>query len=242
MTDPRQAAESVVAEVVDAVGDRLEGALLYGSVPRGEAVEGVSDVNVLLVLDTAGPAELGDIAPLVKRWSGAGNTAPLVVSDEEWRDGADAFVIELSDMLDAGVLLHGRDPRAGLGVNRPALRLQAERELRGKLIQLRTGLMLAADSPGDAGRLLLTALPSFTTYLRAALRLGTGTAPSATGAVIEQGCRLIGADPDAFGQCWDARTQKRWVRPHLHDPLVQGYYDTAEKAVAYVDAFTEDGR
>jgi glycosyltransferase involved in cell wall biosynthesis len=37
-----------------AVGERLRAALLFGSVARGEWIEGVSDVNVLVLLDQLG--------------------------------------------------------------------------------------------------------------------------------------------------------------------------------------------
>jgi Nucleotidyltransferase domain len=240
MADPKSTAHKLTTELEKAAAGALRSVVLYGSVARNEAVPGVSDINLLVLLDRANPVELGHLAPLVRRWAQAGNTAPLLLSWNEWRDGADAFAIEAADMRDAHQVLAGADPISGLEVHGAALRLQAERELRGKLIQLRTGMMLVAHRPSDIGRLLLTALPSFTTYLRAALRLGEGAAPAATANVIERGCRLVGAAPEALARCWDARKSGRGLKCALDDPLVAHYYEIAEKTVAYVDAFPQE--
>lgn len=239
MADPKSTARKLTAELEKAAAEALRSVVLYGSVARNEAVA-ASDVNLLVLLDRANPVELGHLAPLVRRWAQAGNTAPLLLSWDEWRNGTDAFAIEAADMRDAHEVLAGADPIADLEVHGTALRLQAERELRGKLIQLRTGMMLAAHRPSEIGRLLLTALPSFTTYLRAALRLGEGTVPPTTPEVIQRGCGLVGAAPEALQRCWDARQGGTALKCPLDDPLVAQYYDIAEKTVAYVDAFPQE--
>jgi predicted nucleotidyltransferase len=56
MADPRKQpktlATSFVEELKGAAGDRLQAATLFGSAARGEWIEGVSDVNVMVLLDT----------------------------------------------------------------------------------------------------------------------------------------------------------------------------------------------
>lgn len=115
------------------------------------------------------------------------------------------------------------------------MRLQAERELRGKLLQLQTGLLVAASAPADVGALLLQSIPSFTTYMRTALRLsGTGV-PASTPEVINHATRLVGGSADAYRRVWDARVGKQQLKLAVDDPLVDSYYDTAEKLADYVD-------
>src|SRR5690606_15812374 len=108
---------------------------------------------------------------------------------------ADVFAIELTDMRDAHVILHGRDPLAELEVNPSDLRLQVEREIRGKLVQLREGMLIAAEDVEATGRLLSVALPSFVTYLRSTLRLVGRPVPDTSPEVVREAGTLIGVDP-----------------------------------------------
>src|SRR3989442_10849788 len=73
----------------------------------------------------------------MRAWTRAGHTAPLILSEREWRESADAFPIEYEDMRDAHRLLAGRDPWPGIQVDRGQLRRQLEHELMGKLVRLR---------------------------------------------------------------------------------------------------------
>ncbi len=242
MPDPRQSARELTEGLLQAVGENLRSVVLHGSVARGEAVRGVSDINVMVLLAHADPPALEPLSALARRWTTAGNSAPLLLTWEEWRRAADVFAIEAADMRQSHEVLHGDDPVTPLPIDTDSLRLQAERELRGKLIQLRAGCLLAADEPGDVGGVLLTALPSFTTYLRATLRLTGREVPAATPDVIRQACALVDARPEPFLRAWDARTQRRMLRPNLDDPLVHGYFDVAVKTAAFVDAFKSEAK
>lgn len=240
MEDPKKVAEELSRAYAELFGERLRSALLYGSVARGEAIGGVSDINVLLLLDRLDPATLRAASPLARRWSGAGNAAPLFMTWDEWQSASDVFGIELADMRDAHIMLHGSDPLAGLEVERRALRLQAERELRGKLLQLREGLLLAATDGKEIGRLLAVALPSFVTYLRAALRLAGRAVPIRTAAVIEEATALVNAPGDAFLEVARARSEGKALDLAVESPVVDGYFALAEQTARFVDSLSED--
>jgi len=239
MTHPKETAERFAEELGAVLGPRLRSVVLHGSVARGEAVPGVSDINLLVLLDLVDPSALRLASPLARRWLDAGNSAPLVASWNEWEESADAFAIEVADMRDAHVVLRGADPIVHLPEDRASLRLQAERELRGKLVQLRTGLLLSAERPQEIGALLLRALPSFTTYFRAILRLDGRTPPATTEAVIQETGRLAGFDPASLERAWQARRAARPLKPAVDDPLTTGYYAAVVRATEYVDSLAE---
>jgi hypothetical protein len=202
-----------VAELRGALGDALDSIVLYGSVARGEASEAVSDVNLLMLLQAASRSELMRGAAVAQRWREEARAVPLLFTPDEWRRSADVFPIEIADMQDHHRVLVGADPVVGLPVSHGNLRLQVERELRGELAQLRRGVFLAANQPGDLGRLLLGAAPSLATFLRAALRLAREPVPVpvATPAVIRAACAHIGATPEAFLEVWEARVRPAFV-------------------------------
>src|SRR5690606_5502742 len=124
--DPLDSARKLTAELDRLLGGRLRSVVVYGSVARGEAIEGVSDVNVLVLLDRVDPETLRRLSPVAQKWAGAGITPPLLMAWPEWRRGADAFASELADMKDAHVMVHGEDPLRSLDVDPVELRLQAE--------------------------------------------------------------------------------------------------------------------
>lgn len=239
MKDPKQNATSFARELAARLGERLQSALLYGSVARGEAVPGTSDINVLVLLDRIDGDVLRSASPLARRWAETGNTAPLFMATTEWRRAADAFAIELADMHDAHEVVYGADPLVGLEVDPGELRLQAERELRGKLLQLREGMLLAAEDEEALGRLLLVALPSFVTYMRAALRLAGREVPLDSESVVRAAADLVGGDPTAFLEAWQARRRGRPIRARIGGPLLDGYYALAESTAAFVDTYSE---
>ncbi len=241
MKDGRVVAQRLVDELKRVFGARLECAVLFGSVARGESVEGVSDVNVMLLLDDIETATLAQAAPIAQRWAKEGHTPPLIMEREQWKRASDVFAIELADMLDAHVLLHGEDCVAGGRATLTDLRAQAERELRGKLLQLQTGLLMSEGDPLLLGTLLKKALPSFTTYLRAVIRLARRTVPSTTVQVIREGMQLVGGTPDAWLEVWQARARKQALRVGLRDSIVEQYHAAAEQTAAYVDNLREVG-
>lgn len=237
MTDPRKIAAQLGSDLAATLGEALHGVTLFGSVARGEYVEGVSNINVLVLVDDIGPAMLRRVAPIGERWAAEG-LAPLLMEDEEWRRASDVFTIELLDMRDAHEVLRGRDPLGEMPADSGPLRLQAERELRSKLLLLRSGLMRTASIPEGTGALLIAALPSFLTYLRAALRLAGRTVPAASAELIEAGTALVGADPGGFVAALEARTTLSEWKIAIDDAVVESYNNTAERTAAFVDTFT----
>lgn len=237
--DPTETARLFAGELAAALREELRSVLLYGSVPRGEAIPGVSDINVLVLVDRVRLPLLRRVSGLARRWTEAGNTAPLFLGWHDWEHSADAFAVEVADMQRWHEVLRGEDPLADLPLVHAALRHQLEHELRGKMVQLHEGLMLVAEEPEEVGRLLLAALPSFTTYLRAALTLADRPISPSTEAMVPEAAALVSGDPDAFLVCWRARCERRSPRVGLKDSLVEGYYRLVERTVAWVDGLLD---
>jgi predicted nucleotidyltransferase len=237
MADPGRLAEAFVDEFAESVGDRIRAAALFGSAARGEWVEGVSDVNVLILVDRIDGRLLERGAPAAKAAVGRGLT-PLLMAVHEWERASDVFAIELADMRDACRTLRGDDPAgAGAFVQPSLLRLQAERELRAKLVHLHAGMLMGADDPVRLGQLLVHALPSFATYLRAALRLAGHPVPPSMAGVIGAGCELVGADAAPFLAVNEARAGGNDFEVRLGDGIADEFNTAAEQLAAYIDAF-----
>ncbi|MGH7576009.1 MAG: hypothetical protein ACREM1_12905 [Longimicrobiales bacterium] len=236
MKEPRKAAQDLARDLAGEFGDELRSVLLYGSITRDEYVDGVSNVNVLVLLNDISTRTFTRAGPLAHQWEKVG-LMPMLLEREEWARASDVFAVEVLDMIGAHEVLHGDDPLDGLTVSKDALRLQAERELRVKLIGLHGAMLHASDSASTIGEILVAALPSFLTYARTALRLAGQDAPAASRDVIEGAAALIGFDPSGLAAALDARRRNGKWKVSLADAVVDRYHSAAEQMAAYVDRF-----
>lgn len=239
MKDPIEIAERFAERLAEVYGPALRSIILYGSVPRGEAVAGFSDINMLIVVERIRPADLERVTPLARRWIVELRCAPMLIGADEWPRAGDAFAIEVSEMLDHRRVVMGDDPVVGVEVDRSSLRSQAEHELRGRLVQLHEALMLVALEPERVGGVLLTALPSFATYFRSALRLAGRPAPARMEEAVRAVAALVGGTPDGCLAVVDGRRSRQPPRLSVADPVTTTYYDLVRRVLAYVDDFEE---
>src|SRR5205807_1158775 len=132
------------------------------------------------ICDTVDDALFATLAPAMRAWTRAGHPAPLILTEREWRESADAFPIEYEDMRDAHRLLAGRDPWPGIQVDRGQLRRQLEHELMGKLVRLRQAYAALHEDPKQLARVVVGSAGGFFTMLRAVLRLAGRPVPASS--------------------------------------------------------------
>ena len=228
-------AEEFARKLTEVYGDELVSVVLYGSAARGDYREGVSDLNILVLLDAMDPAVIRRGTELARGWAAEGNPPPLMLSEGEWRASADVFPIEYGDMRDAHVVLLGEDPFDGLVVDWEHLRLQCEHELKSKQIQLREQYLLLASDSAGLGSLLTQSFPTFLTLFRAGLRLAGAEVPRDPLLAIEAVAASAAFDPTAFRDVLNARTAGGPFTPAPEDPVVTGYLTSVARTTAWLD-------
>lgn len=228
-------AEQLAQELARTYGDGLVSAVLYGSAARGDFHEGVSDLNVLVLLRDTAPATLRRGAALARAWVEEGSPPPLVMGIDEWRRSADVFPIELSDIRDAHRVLHGEDPFVGIRIDPADLRHQCEHELKGKHIQLRERYLFSSVEPEELGQVLKKSLSTFLVLFRAVLRLLGEEGVRDPEQVIRRTAERAGFDPASLLEILRARREARRFHPHAEDRVVVGYLDAVARVVDFVD-------
>jgi hypothetical protein len=237
----RSQAEEFTRKLERAFGDALVSVLLYGSAARGEYREGVSNLNLLVVLRFTDAATLRRGSALAREWSQAGNPPPLVLGEAEWRESADVFPIEYSDIRDAHVVLHGANPFAGLQIEWRDLRLQCEHELKSKQIRLREHYLLVEEGE-ELGKLLVQSFPTFLTLFRSGLRLAGREVPRSADEVIVAIAGLAGFDAEPFRAVQNARSgDGTRFAPAPDDPVVTGYIDAVKRTTQWLDGLDATG-
>jgi hypothetical protein len=187
-----------------ALGARLVTLLLYGSAARRSDGSESSGMNTLLVVaggDGAADATLFErLADPVRVWIAAGHPPPLILTEREWRESADAFPIEYEDIRDAHRVLAGRDPWSGITVQRDHVRRQLEHELKGKLVHLRQAYAAQWGQPKRLAELVADTRPGFLTMLRATLRLAGRVPPTDAEDLVRAAAALIGFAADGLAE------------------------------------------
>lgn len=228
-------ANAFVEGLREAYGDVLVSAVLYGSAARGDYHEGISDLNMLVLLRATGPATLRRASPLARDWAKQGNPPPLILGADEWHRSADAFPIEFADIQAAHRVLHGIDPFAEVVIDREHLRLQCEHELKGKQIQLREGYLLSAEQPKELGTLLVRSFSTFLVLFRTVLRLAGAPVSHDPEETVAELARRVGFNPEPLREILRARRSGGKLRPAADDPVVAGYLDAVAQTVEFVD-------
>ncbi|MBI5832466.1 MAG: nucleotidyltransferase domain-containing protein [Armatimonadetes bacterium] len=184
-----------------ALGWRLVSVYAYGSALRGGYRPGVSDLNILAVLDHVEAGDLRAVAAVVKP-----PVTLAVIGEEEVPDLLAVTPLTLLDIKDAHLLIAGRDILAEGSAERPAIATQVRLELRDKLAQLRADGLAAAAQPKRLPGLLVGHAASLLHTLRGLTRLA-GLPPSAR---PESWPEPLGIAPDDLTQILDlARGQAR---------------------------------
>lgn len=230
--------EQFAAEVSRALGDRLVALLLYGSWARGTHVPDRSDVNTLLICDAADDALFAALAPAMREWSRAGRPAPLILTEREWRESADAFPIEYEDIRDAHRLLAGRDPWPGIQVDQGELRRQLEHELMGKLVRLRQAYAALHEDPKQLARVIVGSAGGFFTMLRAVLRHAGRPAPASPAELLRSAGALIGFAADALAPLVQHALGGPMPRFGKDDALAGAYLGVVARTAEYVNGLT----
>lgn len=230
-------AQAYARDLAGAYGEALVSVVLYGSAARGEYREGVSDLNLLVLLADTDARTLRRGSALARAWAAENNPPPLLMTDAEFRGSADVFPMELADMADAHVVLHGENPFHDLEIRPDDLRLQLERELKGSWIRLRTRYLSDSGDAKTFQPMLLKSLSTFLVFFRTVLRLSGHPGTRDPETVLAETAARVGFDPAPLLEIQRARSgaAKLDVRPD--SAVVTGYLEAVARVVEYVDRF-----
>ena len=129
--------KKVLAQIRKPLDGHIDAVILYGSLAREEYIEGHSNINLLIILQSCSLENLQHCCRLSERWKKDGVVAPLVLTNQELSQSFQLFPIEYFEMKENHVLLEGRDPFLTLHVDDHMLAQHSQRELSGNLLRVR---------------------------------------------------------------------------------------------------------
>lgn len=232
--DMNKKVEEFATRLERSLGDNLVSLLLYGPAVRAE---GRSAPTTLLVVRDAAPASLRCIEEHVGEWAKKGHPPPLIFAEWEWAECADVFPIEIEDMREAHRLLRGTDPLDGVLTTKEDLRRELEREVRGKLLQLRTEFAAAASDGKALGSLLTDSAATFFILFRATLRLADRTPPMESAELVRETADLAGFDGTAFDWILGKLAGRKQPNLKPYDEVGDRYVEQIERLAHFVDSY-----
>jgi len=155
----------------DLFGNDLITVALYGSAARGTYRKGVSDINVLVLLENSSPRKIFEMGSAIKTFLRKYRVNPRVMTREEFESSADVFPLEYGDIKDAHEILYGDAEILNIDLAHAHLRYELEEKIRGAVGDIRYLILASGGNEKTLGKLIALWSGLCGTILRGLLRL-----------------------------------------------------------------------
>ncbi len=209
--------------------------ILYGSAARGDYVHRKSDINFLVILTETGIKSIDRTLDLLKKWRKRAVTTPLFLTPEYIRSSLDSFPLEFWDMQKFHQIVYGEDLLRGLEIRRSDLRLQCEREVKGKLLHLRQNFLNSEKKAERLRILLVLSVPSFSTIFNALLFLKNETTQHSRRDIFLNTAKMFGLDREVFEKILRLRYEKLKLKKDELLSLNRAFIEEIRKLSQLVD-------
>jgi len=222
------------------LGDNLVSLFLYGSAAAGDYVPGRSDINFLLVAASADEETLTSLVKHCHKYQKRGVATPFVMDVDDLGRSVDAFPLEFLEMKNYGRLIKGEDLLAGMVIDAEDLRLQLEREIKGKLIQLRKSYIRIGDDKKGREELFRESIKSFMAIVRGMLWLeGIEPVPREGQAAVAGLEKIMDRSMPHMAKVLEYKTEKPKLAETEVHRLFAGYLDEVETMADWIDEWVE---
>ena len=195
-------------DVIEVFGQDLVSIVVYGSAASDAYNPGRSDINTVVVLTEYGMGDIWKAQTSVTRWRKKRIACPWFMTRDTIQDSLDSFPVEFLNMRLSYKILFGEDVLKNLDIRPEDVRLQCERELKGKLLHLREEFVRTHGQASAMQALISGSLVTFTSLFRALLYLKKCPMPVPIPLVLEAACREFGLDADLFTSLARLREKK----------------------------------
>jgi hypothetical protein len=175
--DPVAYAKTAVDAYKKLYGTDCISVILYGSAAGGDFNPKKSDINLLIVLSSMDPALIAKSAGMQVKYERSRFCRPLILDKDYIAHSCDSYPMEFLDMKGCYQVLFGEDVLSPIVPDREHLRLQVERELKGKWLHLVHEFTFARKNRKNLSRLVQLSLKAYTPVFRALLVIKDMTVP-----------------------------------------------------------------
>ncbi len=205
--DPREIFPEIISDYKSIFGNDLVSIILYGSAAGRDYRPGRSDINFMMVLTEEGIARLDLAFDMVKKWRKRNVAIPLFLTDGYIETSLDVFPIEYLSFQRSYVVAYGRDVLEGLSFDLELVRLQCEREIKGKLLLLREGFLETSGKSRAVKELVANSIPALIAIFEALLYIKGKEIPTERSQIVMATAETFGLDSALFERLLKTKTE-----------------------------------
>lgn len=196
--DPKEIFDGIVSDYTGVFGDGLVSIICFGSAAGGEYRPGKSDINFMIVLEDDAIEKLDEAFGIIARWHPRNVATPVFVTEAYVCSSVDVFPIEYLDMQSSHILVYGKDVLSKLTFENEHIRLQCEREVKGKLLLLRERFVETQGKTKALRALIGESLGAFIAIFEGLLHLKNKEIPARKTEIVAVTCRSFELDGELF--------------------------------------------
>ena len=233
--NPKDIFQEIIDDYKKLFGDELKGIILYGSAAGESYIRGKSDINFMILLSEEGIENLDRAFKTVAKWRKKKVATPLFLTTKYVATSLDVYPIEYLNFQRKHILVFGRDILKELEFNPDFVRLQCEREIKGKLLLLREAFLDTSGKKMALMEVISQSLPAFIAIFEALLYLQGRETPLEKRGIIRSVCELFDLDAVLFEKLIDIKEQKLKLNEATMNTLFKAYISEIRKLSILVD-------
>ena len=196
-----------------------------------------SDINTLIVVKETKVPFFDFIATLGKRYGKKRIRAPLIMTKDYINRSLEVFPLEFLEMKLIHQLVYGDDVLKDIKIERTDIRLQCERELKGKLQHLCQGYIKVMGSKTKLTDLFVGSLSGYFPIFRGILFLYDQKIPKDKGNVLYALNECCNVDLDVFKRILDIRSKNIYPPFEILKDIFENLYRVLDAIIKKVDEF-----
>ena len=233
--NPEEIFQAVVKDYQSIFGSDLLSIILYGSGARGEYIPQKSDINFLILLSDNGINNLSKAFEVVSRWHKSRVNTPLFLTKNYIQASLDVFPIEFLNLKSYYKVICGEDVLQDLVIEKKFVRLQCEREIKGKLLQLRQQFLETKGSKREIENLLARSAPTFYSIFRALLFLQDKAIPSGSKELLSFVAQETGLNSSLLLDILKIKEGSKKLATAEAVSFMEQYIEQIKKLSAFID-------
>jgi len=234
--DPREIFQEITEDYKELFGDDLISIIIYGSGAGSEYRPGKSDINFMIVVSEEAIGRLDRAFKTVAKWRKRNVSVPLFITEQYIDTSLDTFPVEYLNFQHNYLVVYGKDILKELTFKTEFLRLQCEREVKGKLLLLRESFLESAGRAGVLKEVISQSLRAFIALFRALLFLKGEDMSGDRRQVLASTCRIFDLNQELFLRLLDIKEERQKPGKDEIMGLFRDYLAEIRKLSKTVDA------
>ena len=235
--DPKDIFQDIEHDFKDLYGNDLVSILLYGSAVGSDYRPGKSDINFMIVLTDEGIKRLEKAFAVVQKWRKRRVAVPLFLTQSYIETSTDVFPIEYLNFQRNYLLIYGKDVLKDLHFEGSHVRLQCEREIKGKLLLLRETFLETAGKTNPLRSAVAQSIEAFSAVFRALLFLKGQEPPAHKRALMKVTSEAFYLNAALFDRLLDVKEGKATPKGEEIKKLYRDYLEEIRKLMRMIDSW-----